>query len=78
MLGLDPLYMANEGKCLLFLKKEKSKKVLNAMRKHALGKGASVIGEVTEKSTAPVLLRTRVGGTRILPMLTGEQLPRIC
>jgi hydrogenase expression/formation protein HypE len=78
MLGLDPLYAANEGKVLVFASGDKAPQILKAMRGHYLGKEAKVIGSVIERGVAPVFIKTRVGGTRILPMLTGEQLPRIC
>ncbi len=78
MLGLDPLYAANEGKVLVFASKDEAPEILNAMKGHYLGKDAQVIGRVAERGVAPTLIKTRVGGTRILPMLTGEQLPRIC
>jgi hydrogenase expression/formation protein HypE len=78
MLGLDPLYVANEGKCIVFADPDRSGELLEAMRAQVQGKGACVIGTVAEKGPAPAVLKTRVGGTRILPMLTGEQLPRIC
>ncbi len=78
MLGLDPLYVANEGKCLAILPGECLDQVLKAMRRHRYGSLTSVIGEVREHPEGQVLLRTQVGGTRILPTLTGAQLPRIC
>lgn len=78
MLGLDPLYVANEGKCLVILSRDHAETALGIMRRHPLGKESRVIGEVTAQKPPRVLLRTRVGGTRILTMLTGEQLPRIC
>lgn len=78
LLGLDPLYVANEGKCLVIVSKEASDKVLKAMKKGKYGKGSRIVGEVTAENPGKVLLKTRIGGTRILSMLTGEQLPRIC
>ena len=78
ILGLDPLYVANEGKCLAIVSKEDAQAVLDAMKKHKYGKRSKIIGEVTAENSGRVLLKTRIGGTRILPMLTGEQLPRIC
>jgi len=78
MLGLDPLYAANEGKVLVFASADEAPQILTAMKGHRLGKAAQIIGRVTARSAAPVFIKTRVGGTRILPMLTGEQLPRIC
>jgi hydrogenase expression/formation protein HypE len=78
MLGLDPLYVANEGKCVVFVAKEDADDVLNTMKRHKYGKRSKIIGEVISGNPGKVLLKTRVGGTRILSMLTGEQLPRIC
>lgn len=78
ILGIDPLYMANEGKVLIFVKEKDGKKILSAMQKQPLGKHAQIIGQVTKKNNPLVLLRTSIGSTRILDMLSGEQLPRIC
>jgi hydrogenase expression/formation protein HypE len=78
ILGLDPLYVANEGKCLAIVDSRASEEILHALREHPLGRGACIIGEVTETHPGRVFLKTRIGGTRILSMLTGEQLPRIC
>jgi hydrogenase expression/formation protein HypE len=78
ILGLDPLYVANEGKCLVIVPEKESKKVLRAMKKHPYGRDSRIIGEITAENRGRALLRTRIGGTRILSMLTGEQLPRIC
>jgi hydrogenase expression/formation protein HypE len=78
ILGLDPLYVANEGKCLVILSRDASDHVLGMMKSHKLGRKSKVIGEVTQKEEGRVLLKTKIGGTRILSMLAGEQLPRIC
>ncbi len=78
ILGLDPLYVANEGKCLVLVPAEHADMVLRTMKKHPYGKNSVIIGEITGKNPGRVLLKTRVGGTRILSTLTGEQLPRIC
>ncbi len=78
ILGLDPLYIANEGKALVFVSPDDADNILKSMKNHSLGKDAAIIGRVTEENPARVLLRTRVGGTRIVATLTGEQLPRIC
>lgn len=78
ILGLDPLYIANEGKALVFVAPEDADNVLKLMKQNSLGKNSAIIGKVTEKDAPRVLLRTRVGGTRIVAMLAGEQLPRIC
>ena len=78
ILGLDPLYVANEGKCLVIVSRRHAEAVLNVMKRHKYGKRSQIIAEVTAENPGRVLLKTRIGGTRILPMLTGEQLPRIC
>jgi len=78
MLGLDPLYVANEGKCLAILPGEHADMVLKAMKRHPYGASAVIIGEVLASPQRKVLLKTQVGGTRILSTLTGAQLPRIC
>ncbi|CAN5441643.1 hydrogenase expression/formation protein HypE [soil metagenome] len=78
ILGLDPLYVANEGKLLAIVSPDTAERVLEAMREHPLGKDAAIIGEVTEEHPGFVLMKTRVGGTRVVDMLSGEQLPRIC
>jgi hydrogenase expression/formation protein HypE len=78
MLGLDPLYVANEGKALVFVAPEDAELVLNAMRQHPLGREACVIGEVVREHPERVVLQTGIGGRRIVDMLSGEQLPRIC
>lgn len=78
ILGLDPLYVANEGKLLALIPTRDAETVLAAIRTHPLGHGAAIIGEVVEDHPTCVMLKTRVGGTRIVDMLSGEQLPRIC
>lgn len=78
LLGFDPLYVANEGILVAFVPEEDSEKVLAVMRKNSLGKRAAIIGEVKENPKKKVLLETSIGGTRIIDMLSGEQLPRIC
>lgn len=78
MLGLDPLYVANEGKLVAVVAKEEADLVLTAMRAHDLGKRSAAIGEVVETSSAPVIMQTRIGGWRVVDMPVGEQLPRIC
>ncbi len=78
ILGFDPLYVANEGKLLAFVDPADSERVLSAMRSHPLGKDAVVIGEVTAVNPRSVLMRSHIGGTRVVDMLSGEQLPRIC
>lgn len=78
LLGLDPLYVANEGKVLVIVPAEAEADVLKAMREHPLGKDACKIGEVTDEDPGRVFLRTHIGGHRLVDMLRGEQLPRIC
>jgi len=78
ILGLDPLYVANEGKLVAVVPQETAPAVLKAMRSHPLGREAVVIGEITEENPGVVLMKSRVGGTRVVDMLSGEQLPRIC
>ena len=78
ILGLDPLYVANEGKLLALVAAQDADRVLAAMKSHPLGRDAAVIGEVTNDHPGFVLMKTRVGGTRVVDMLSGEQLPRIC
>ena len=78
MLGLDPLYVANEGKLIAVAPAGAAAHVLEVMRGHPLGKNAADIGEVTAEHRGLVLLRTVVGGERVVQLLAGEQLPRIC
>jgi hydrogenase expression/formation protein HypE len=78
LLGFDPLYVANEGKLLAVVDPESADKVLAAMRRRAEGRDARIIGEVVDDSDHLVVLKTRVGGRRIVDMLQGDQLPRIC
>lgn len=78
MLGLDPLYLANEGKALVIVKPDVAETILQAMRAHPLGHRAARIGEVLAGKPGLVLLETPLGGKRIVGMLEGEHLPRIC
>jgi hydrogenase expression/formation protein HypE len=78
ILGLDPLYVANEGKVLAIVAPEAAGLALEAMRAHPLGRDAAVIGEVVSEHPGKVFLRSRIGGLRVVDMLSGEQLPRIC
>ena len=78
ILGLDPLYVANEGKLLAIVAAQDVDLVLSAMKSHPLGQQAAVIGEVTSDHPGFVMMKTRIGGTRVVDMLSGEQLPRIC
>jgi len=78
MLGLDPLYVACEGKLVAVVSQADAGKVLAAMRKHPLGREAAIVGRIVEDHPGLVTLRTLVGGERVVAMLAGEQLPRIC
>jgi hydrogenase expression/formation protein HypE len=78
ILGFDPLYVANEGKLLAIVPREGVERALKALRGHPLGRESSIIGEIVESHAGFVTMRTRVGGNRVVDMLAGEQLPRIC
>jgi len=78
MLGLDPLYVANEGKLVAVVAERDAERVLAAMQEHPLGADAAIIGRVVAEHSRRVVLRTALGARRILDMLAGEQLPRIC
>jgi hydrogenase expression/formation protein HypE len=78
ILGLDPLYVANEGKLLAFVPSGDARSVLQRMQMHPLGKDADIIGEVVENHPGYVVMQTTIGSTRIVDTLSGEQLPRIC
>ncbi|MGW2562756.1 hydrogenase expression/formation protein HypE [Streptomyces sp. NPDC001514] len=78
VLGLDPMYVANEGKLVAFVEREHADAVLAAMRAHPLGREATVIGEAVAGHPGMVVARTGLGGTRVVDMPLGEQLPRIC
>jgi hydrogenase expression/formation protein HypE len=78
ILGLDPLYVANEGKLLAIIAPQQAKVVLERMRAHPLGREAAIIGVVTAETAGRVQMETVVGGMRAVEMLAGEQLPRIC
>ena len=78
LLGFDPLYLANEGKLLAFVAGRDADAVLAAMRDNPFGKDATIIGAVVEDHQGRVVMETRIGGSRIVDMLAGEQLPRIC
>lgn len=78
LLGLDPLYVANEGKLVAICPANKAKELLKVMRAHPLGADAAIIGEVVEDDMGFVTMDTGFGGTRIVDWLAGEQLPRIC
>ena len=78
LLGFDPLYVANEGKLLAFVPAGQAETVLAAIRRSPYGREACIIGEVVAGHPGRVVMQTRIGGERIVDMLTGEQLPRIC
>ena len=78
ILGLDPLYLANEGTLVLFVAPGDAEAALAAMRATPAGRGAVAIGVARDRGALPVVMKTRFGGTRIVDMLVGEQLPRIC
>ena len=78
ILGMDPVYIANEGKLIAIVPPEEAEAVLAAMRVHPLGRQAAIIGQVTEAHPGMVVARTGIGGSRVVDMQVGEQLPRIC
>jgi len=78
LLGLDPLYVANEGKLLALVPADQVDSVLSVITADEFGQEATIIGEVTADTPGKVFMQTRIGGSRIVDMLTGEQLPRIC
>jgi hydrogenase expression/formation protein HypE len=78
ILGLDPLYVANEGKLIVFSPGKDAERMLSAMREHESGRESAIIGEVVSDHPGLVVMRTRIGGSRVVDMLSGEQLPRIC
>jgi hydrogenase expression/formation protein HypE len=78
ILGLDPLYVANEGKVLAVVDQKRSEKILGQMRSHRLGREAMIIGEITDGPEKRVILKTKYGTSRIIDMPEEEKLPRIC
>lgn len=78
LIGFDPLYIANEGIVVMIVGSEDADSVLQTLRKNELGKHASIIGEITSDHPGKAWVRTEIGGRRIIDMLAGEQLPRIC
>jgi hydrogenase expression/formation protein HypE len=78
MLGLDQIYLANEGKVIIIVAREDEAKVLKVIRRHRLGARAEIIGRVESGNNGKVYLKTSVGGKRIVDMPAGDQLPRIC
>jgi hydrogenase expression/formation protein HypE len=78
LLGFDPLYVANEGKLIGFCPAEKAERVLSAMKNDEKGRESAIIGKVVSEHPQRVILKTKVGGERLVDLLPGEQLPRIC
>ena len=78
ILGLDPLYVANEGVFIAIVREEKAEEIVAALRKDSACRGASIIGEVVSDHPGQVTIRSGIGGRRVVNMLVGEQLPRIC
>ena len=78
LLGMDPMFVANEGKLLAFVAADDADRLVETMRQHPDGKDAAVIGHATEKHPGIVVARTVIGGNRVIAMQIGEQLPRIC
>jgi hydrogenase expression/formation protein HypE len=78
MLGLDPLYVANEGKLMAVVPANDVDRVVSAMHDHPLGQNAAIIGEIVDEHRGMVIMRSVIGGDRVVTMLAGEQLPRIC
>ena len=78
LLGLDPLYLANEGKAVVIVARDDAGKVLAAMRRHRFGRRSAIIGGVDTCQKGRVCLTTSIGGRRIVDMPSGDQLPRIC
>ena len=78
LLGLDPVYVANEGKAVFFVAAEVADRVLEVLRTHPLGKNAARIGHVTAEHKRMLIARTAMGANRVIPTMIGEQLPRIC
>jgi hydrogenase expression/formation protein HypE len=78
LLGLDPVYVANEGKAVFFVAPEAADRVLSVLRAHPLGRDAARIGQVTAEHPRMLVARTQMGANRVIPLQIGEQLPRIC
>jgi len=78
MLGLEPMYCANEGKIIAIVAQEEAQRVLEAMRSVPEGENAAIIGRVSERYPGKLVVKTALGGSRIMQKLTGAQLPRIC
>jgi hydrogenase expression/formation protein HypE len=78
VLGLDPLYLANEGKIICVVAKGQGERAKRLLRKMPGGRDAEIFGEIVSEPRGKVITRTRIGGTRVLSMLAGAPLPRIC
>jgi hydrogenase expression/formation protein HypE len=78
LLGMDPVYVANEGKVLVFVTEDRAPGVLKSMQEHPLGKDSAIIGKVVDKHPGMVVAHTAIGTSRVIAMQIGEQLPRIC
>ena len=78
MLGLDPLYIANEGRLVASVAPDDAEKVLDSMRQNKYGAEATIIGEIRQEHPGRVIMKTHLGAYRIVDMLVGELLPRIC
>lgn len=78
ILGLDPLYVANEGRFVAFVEADRAESVLEALRAHPLGRGAAIVGETVSDHPGVVRMRSLLGASRVVDMMSGEQLPRIC
>ena len=78
MLGMDPFFVANEGKLIAILPEKDAENVLESMRSHPLGEGTEIIGQVTDEHPGIVVTRTGIGGSRVVDLPAGELLPRIC
>jgi hydrogenase expression/formation protein HypE len=78
LLGLDPVYVANEGKCVFFVAPEAAEVALSVLQAHPLGRDAAIIGRVTAEHPRMLVAKTAMGANRVIPLQIGEQLPRIC
>lgn len=78
LLGIDPLQVANEGKLVAIVEASEAQSLLEAMRRHPLGRDAVAVGRVTKENAGMLAVRTALGATRVVPVAMGEQLPRIC
>ena len=78
MLGLDPLFIANEGKLVAIVPENYAENILASMRKHPFGKDSAIIGKVVEEHAGMVVAKTSIGGSRVVDLPAGELLPRIC